>query len=283
MLRTILTGLGLLSPSALAAQADKDAIIITGVVDSHGGGSGVFGHNGTWTGSFNLVVWRQDDGPIQRRTLRVEIPNQKDSQLDRWATIFPARKLVRIAIEAPVETGEFRDLARLRAPLEATPDPDLLAAADPILNPPAFVDLEFGEFTPDTTDPEILVQRRDWLGRRVELMLDLGTEKNGVRADPAEAIETLRAVWTELEAWDARIREAIAKEYYPLWLEEWRQESEPLLDREAFKRRFRLSESIVHAHGSFGFYYEDDDLFGGHAMAVNYDPQADELDVVMVG
>ncbi len=283
MLRTILTGLALLFPSGVAAQADKEAIIITGVVDTLGGGSGALEKDGTWTGSFHLIAWHQNDGPIQERTLRVEIPNQRESQLDWWAYIFPARALVRFAIEAPVELGEFQDVARLRAPLKAKAAPDLLAAAQRILHPPGFSDPEFGEFTPDTTFPEWLVQQRDWMGQSVRLVLDLETEENGVRADPEHAIATLRALWTEREAWDARIREAIAKEYYPVWLENWREESEPLLDREAFKRRFILDEPSVRADGSFGFYYGDDDLFWGHSMSVSYDPQTDELDVAMVG
>ena len=283
VLRAILTGLALLSPSALAAQADKDAIVITGVVGSIGGGGGALAKDGTWTGSFNLVVWRQGDGPIQQRTLRVEIPNQKDSQLARWASIFPARTLVRFAIEAPVQTGEFLDWAQLRAPLKAKPAPDLLEAADPILNPPGFSDPEFGEFAADTTFPEWLVQQRDWMGQSVRLVLDLETEENGVRADPHKAIETLRTLWNEREAWDARIREAIAKEYYSIWLENWREDAEPMLDREAFKRRFIFDEPSVRADGSFGFYYGDDNLFWGHSMSVSYDPETDELHVTMVG
>lgn len=284
MLRRILTAFALLTPSALLAQAGKDAIIVTGVVDAVGGGGGFQdqGQKG-WTSSVTLVVWREGGGPIRTDALRVEIPDQRQSDLAKWEAVFPPRTLVRLAIRAPVREDQGRAVATLRAPLSATDDAALIAAADPILNPPPLVDPVFGTFAPNSQLPQWLRQRRAWLGREVEVTLEL--DYNGPPAPDARerALGHLRAAWEQREQWDARMREAIAAEYYEVWRDNWRDESAPDIDRETFKARFLLDDAAFTPEGNISFTYSDDDLFWGHAMMVHYDPATGEIYAEMFG
>ncbi len=288
MLRRVLAALALLAPSALMAQADKDAIVITGVVDGAGGGGGfqVQGQS-TRTSSVHLVAWResgpQGEGPVRTEQLRIEIPDQRQDQLEKWGEIFPARSLVRFAIRAPVREVNGRAFAELRAPLPRAEDAALLAAADAILNPPPIVDPQFGTFTSDTTFPQWFKQKREWQGREVSVTLMLDYAGPPGPDAPQQALANMRGVWEKREEWDARMREAIAEGYYQIWLDNWRDENEPVIDREAFKARFVLDDLSFAPDGSFSIMFSDGDLFWGHGMSVSYDPQTGALHAEMFG
>lgn len=289
MLRRVFAALALLAPTSLMAQADKDAIVITGVVDGAGGGGGFqVQDQPTWTSSVHLVAWResgpQGEGPVRTEQLRIEIPDQRQDQLEKWGTIFPARGLVRFTIRAPVRHVNGRAFAELRAPMTRAEDAELLAAADSILNPPPFVDPQFGTFTSsDRTFPDWFTQKREWLGRDVEVKLTLDYAGIPSPDSPQQALATMRAVWDKREKWDARIREEMAEQYYQIWLDNWRGENERVISREAFKARFVLDDLSFAPDGSFSIIYLDDALFWGHRMVVDYLPETDELAVSMFG
>jgi hypothetical protein len=284
MLRRILAAFALLTPSALLAQADGEAIIVTGVVDALGGGGGFKDQGQTsWTSAVQLVAWREGDGPVRTDTLRVEIPDQRQSDLAKWGDVFPPRALVRFAIREAVKENNGRALAVLRAPLPRIEDAALVAAADPLLNPPPVRDPAFGTFTSDPQFPQWFRQKRDWLGREIALVLTLDYAGAPGPDAAAQALARLHAVWDAREAWDERVREAIAEDYYEVWAANWRDEGEPLLSREAFKARFTLEEAAFSPDGSFTFTFGDDDLFWGHGMMVSYDPVTDALHAEMFG
>lgn len=270
------------------ARSERHAIIITGVVDGVGGGGGAQMQGKTsWTGSFHLAVWRETGadgtGPVQTNTLRVEIPDQRQDQLDKWARIFPARTLVRFAIREPVRDVNGCAFAELKQPLPRAEDAELLAAADPILNPPPIIDPQFGTFTADTAFPQWFKQSREWLGRSVNISLELDFAGPPGPDVAQQALATMRGVWDKQEDWDTRIRTAIAEEYYDVWLDNWRKDDEPAIDRDTFKARFALENLSFAPDGSFTYTFSDDDLFWGHAMMVDYIPESDEFHVAMCG
>ena len=288
MLRRLLAAFALLTPSAVMAQAGKDATIVTGVVDALGGGGGYQKQGETvWTSSVHLVAWRvsgpDGEGPIRTDTLRVEIPDQREGALAKWEAVFPPRTLVRFAIREPLREENGRMLAILRTPLPRIDDPALIAAADPLLNPSPLDDPEFGAFTPDRQFPEWLRQRRDWLGREIDVILQLDYEGAPGPDARARALAHLRRLWEHRRDWDARARETIAADYYDIWRDNWRDESAPEIDREAFKARFILNEASVSPGGSLTFTFADDDLFWGHGMIVHFDPDTGEIYAEMFG
>lgn len=48
--------------------------------------------------------------------------------------------------------------------------------------------------------------------------------------------------------------------------ERWRQDNEPEITGESFRSRIRLQSIVVTNDGQFEFWFEDDDLFRGHAI-----------------
>lgn len=288
VLRSLMATLALLSPSALMAQSDKDASIITGVVDGVGGGGGFQPQSGaSWTSSFQLVAWRvstpKGEGPVRTDTLRIEIPNQRQADLAHWASIFPARALVRFTIREPVREVNGRAIAELRATLPNVADAELLAAAEPILNPPPVIDPLFGTFTSDRQFPQSFRHRHEWLGREIDIVLALDYAGPPGPEAAQMALTRLHAVWSNRETWDARIREAIAAAYYEVWTDNWRDDGAPMVDRAAFKRRFILSEVSISPQGDLNFGFADNDLFWGHAISVEYDAETETFDVSMFG
>jgi hypothetical protein len=288
VLSRLIAALALLLPSALLARTDEKVIIVTGVVDGVGGGGG-FQAQGetTWTSSVNFVVWREGgpdgNGPIRTDPLRVEIPDQQRSDLAKWEAVFPPRTLVRIAIRAPVREEQHRARAVLSEPLPRPSDTALLAAADALLNPAPISDPDLGKFDADRTFPQWFRQKRDWLGRKIDVVLTLDYSGPPEPDAPAQALANLRNAWEKREEWDARAREAIAADYYETWTENWRDENQPRLARETFKSRFLLEEASFAPNGSIIFSFSDGNLFLGHGMTVSYDPEAGALHAEMFG
>lgn len=285
VLRSLISGLTLLTPSTLLAQVDDDAIVITGVVDAVGGGGGSKAKGEeNWTSSFHLVAWRIDGSEeIKQRELRVEIPDQSEQSLSKWASVFPSRTLVRFAIRAPVMPGQYRDLAVLRAPLPTKPDPQIEAIAHAILNPPPYTDPIFGVFMPTETFPNVLERKHDWLGQNVTLSLSLDADGPKAPESARECSQHLLRLWENRESWDVRIRAKIADDYYDVWLDGWREEGEAIITREEFAARFVLEAVDVSPSGFSSMIFGDDDLFWGHGMSVTYVPESDTLDVSLFG
>jgi hypothetical protein len=286
MWRVLLMALAMLLPASLAAQAEGEPIVIRGVIDGLGPAAYRDQNGEDWTGTFSLIVWREegaDNTPISEHGLRIEFPGLSEAEIDQWWKGFSARSMVRFTIREPVKPGEFRDFAVMGKSLELKPDPQLRSAAERLLNPPPFVDQQFGTFSPDPTFPAWLSQQREWLGSEVTVTLALDFAG---RPEPDAAIKTseiMRSVWNDRTQWDARLREAIAQQYHATWLENWRDPGEPQLSREVFKSRFKLEGMRFAPDGSITALYADDDLFSGHGMAVSYDPQSDALYAEMFG
>lgn len=285
MLRSLISALALLTPAGLLAQIDDSAIVISGVVDAIGGGSGLKAQGDeSWTGSFHLVAWRlEGSAKIEERVLRVQIPDQTQQSLKNWEAIFPPRTMVRFSIREPVRPGEYRDLAVLRALLKAKPDPKLEAIAYEILNPAPYTDPIFGVFTPSEYFPEHFERKHQWLGQSVTLSLTLDADGPQTPESAAQCSQHLHALWETREQWDARIRAAIAEEYYETWVNGWRKEHEPVISPQEFASRFTLENVSVSPSGGFSMMFGDDDLFWGHGMSVDYFPEDDSLGVALFG
>ena len=286
--------IGLLSLMAVPANAQEQStpIIIRGVVDARGPASYIEQGDTHWRGVAHLVAWRvegQDgpdgnsDGEVRQHPLRVEMPKMDESNAADFQLGFTKRTLVRFSIRGPIKPGEMHDLAIFGETLALKPDAELRTIADARLNPLPFVDAQFGTFTPDWTFPEWLKQERAWLGRDVTISLTL--DVNGPpKADAAKrAVETMRGFWEKREAWDAHMIEAIADEYYDVWLKNWRGEGEPVKSRDAFKQHFKIEELSFYPDGAMSALYSDGDLFAGHGMAVDYDADTDSLYVSLFG
>lgn len=109
-----------------------------------------------------------------------------------------------------------------------------------------------------------------WNGKAVSLALEVNPESKSSWSRTRTAAKKLVA---ELEVWDKAMREFAAKKLTALandWLaEDEANKDTELITEEVFAQRITLSELTITSGGSFTAYYNDDDMFWGHAVEVS--------------
>lgn len=239
-----------------------DAPVVTGIVDWMGpsANSGIPGAD--WIGSLTLLVWREGDGPAITERLWVEQTLGKGDQATKaWMSQFSAGETVRLALAGPVDRTAIGFRARLASKMPTAEDEELRAIAAPLLNPPPFDDPVLGRFVPHARMPALYEQVADWLGQPLNLTLSTQTP-----ADLPGCAATAVALINDAARWQAAAEAMIVESLYDLWLEEWREEEDPVLDQADFLARLTRPALTVYADGSFEFEWEDDGLFLGHCV-----------------
>jgi hypothetical protein len=257
----------LLSPSA-AAENDRSSII-TGVVDAIGPSAigpstSQAGPNAAWIGVVTLVAWRSDDGPVEVSPLRVEHPlGHALPSSDPWMASFRPRMVVKIRIAGEVGTQGLLPFAKFAEYLGEAEDRELVQAADPILNPPDFVDADLGRFVADPRLPDSFGGKAKWLGEDIDLTLT--TESRDELADRAA---TAKKLLKNARQWQADAENKIVEKLYTLWVDEWRPEATPILSKAAFLGRLSKPALTIYEDGAFEMEFGDGDLFAGHWILV---------------
>jgi hypothetical protein len=100
-------------------------------------------------------------------------------------------------------------------------------------------------------------------GHRVELSVSV----EGV--DPDTAIERARQIFPRVQAQEAELRRAAAREKLALYNEHWSEGEK--IDADEFARRIALSSVTIHPEGEVELWYADGNLFAGHWIAVSTD------------
>lgn len=118
---------------------------------------------------------------------------------------------------------------------------------------------EFGMFEGEIT----------WCGEKVSLMLEVNPENKSTWTRARNAAKKLVA---DCDTWDKAMRTFAAKALTQLandWQEddEDHKNDEPITE-EIFAKRLSPSELTVTSGGSFTAYYDDDEMFWGHAVEV---------------
>lgn len=246
----------------LGRRANKDAPIVTGIVDWQGP-SANSGLPGTaWTGTVTLLVWRDGNGDLQTDPLSVEQLLGKGDQASKaWMQQFAAGETVRLALAGPVEQHGTRFRARLAAKLQAGEDDALRAIAAPLLCPPPFDDPVLGCFVPHARMPVLYSKDLVWLGHPLSLTLSTQTP-----ADLPDCAATACALLGKAAYWQAAAEAMVIERLYAVWLGEWREENDPMLDHSEFVARLTQPALTVYADGYFEFEWEDGGLFLGHVV-----------------
>ena len=149
-------------------------------------------------------------------------------------------------------------------------DPDLKAILDEQKKPVSTWVEGLGTFTLNRT-VDWFEATVDWLGSEIALDFD-----RGVPEEMASAQETGRALMASQADWDHRVRSYAAQELLSLandWAADAREEEDedsgaPLVTQEQFMERMELDAAQISADGRFEFWFNDGDLFWGHAIHV---------------
>lgn len=221
----------------------------------------LFFNRPSWEADFMLQPWRINGGPIDPRTLRVILGNLDRDTANGFFDSCPSGAVV-----------QFR-IAQLPDPQSA--DPELFAIGfdgevadaelrDFVISAPVFPPYQhsrFGTFTRQHPHAPYAVPVR-WAAHEISLRLDGDFSQLPQAAGHAEAMmdQALR--------WQADVTDCMHRDLYPLWNDVWR-DDQPVMGRDAWLARVRPTSLTVDGEGQFTVYFDDGDLFWGHAIEVS--------------
>ncbi|MEL6705114.1 MAG: DUF2262 domain-containing protein [Bacteroidota bacterium] len=244
------------------ATYSAEPATVQGLVSMRSQGAGV--HDGYLVHLFTLVAWRRVDGPLVERALTVLRPVPTGHP---WIADVPPGGQVRITLllSDDATRAVFLDDLGLGDRFEHADD-DLLDLAERLRAPQTMETARFGMLTEDQ-QLGWMESTATWSETTVRLTLNLGLRGYIDADDFAPALATAEQLWTDEAAWNARV-EACAATLFDVWDGGWRQPDDTEDTPEAFVARMTLDAIACAPDGAFEFWYDDGDLFAGHAVLV---------------
>jgi hypothetical protein len=141
---------------------------------------------------------------------------------------------------------------------------DLLAILAEYRKPVIITDKALGEFELDK-DFEMFEGTINWLGKDISAYLEVNIDNKG---SWTKTMNALRSLYEQQEQRDAEFRSFAAKQLTPL-ANDWNDDEDAVeISEKDFADRIRISSLTVTSGGGYTAYYDDDDLFFGHAVTV---------------
>lgn len=205
---------------------------------------------------FTLAAWRRIGQTLTNTKLVVLLPiRPKSLRFDD----FPECKTLRLCAiisdddsRAIVDSFIAKDFA----------DSEFQAIAEQILKPVVFESPELGLLRLNRSI-EIYEGSLIWCGEWIDVMTPARELK-----PTSQAQVTAEALLASQQTWHERVLRHAAEELLPGWAEDWREEDEPEISKNEFMKRLTLTSIQFTENGRFEFWFNDDDLFGGHAIVV---------------
>ncbi|WFR83801.1 DUF2262 domain-containing protein [Arthrobacter sp. Y-9] len=279
----------------------SDAVEITVLTGQHTGGAGKAGGAVLWTASADVLAYRDENGSDVDASGRLSWL-ATDEQRDTW--IHDLKPLTQYVVRARRATPDPAEYAKYGLPV---PDLSHHFALDEVVE--------------RDVQNRFLLERRDQWVQPVTMSTDIGDFEldrafgwfSGLIArddgdisvtlavdEPAIlGAETCRATFgrlhtlvADLAAIDARWRAFAAKKLTDLandWqddAQDYEQEDaapEAPITADTFAQRIRLSELSLDTEGSMTAYYDDDELFWGHAILVEVAADGTPGDATIAG
>ena len=123
----------------------------------------------------------------------------------------------------------------------------------------------------------------NWNGTEANVYLETD-EEDGDTAE--QAMKVLKEVVDNIVDNDTRYREFAAQELTEL-ANEWMDESDEIdaeeITKEIFAKRMEISEITVNSDGSLSLFYNDDDMFWGHAIEIEVKPNGEIISADIAG
>ena len=263
--------------AALAAQFGEEEFDILAVTGANAFGGGEEDEGEEYrTVTLPLTAWREEDGPIHREdTCLVALAD--DKLLTYLRRLAPRDSIIQVRVRQGLEDDRFL-MAGMPAPVM---DPELKAILDEQKKPVTFWESGLGTFALNRSVGWFEAEA-DWLGQPVRLEFD--QDEN--RADCLLSFHTLMDRQAE---WDQRVRALAADKLLSL-ANDWEADAAGNEEREAeeitrenFMSRMELDAVQAYEDGSFDFWFNDGDLFWGHAIHVTGSLEGGPEDAQMEG
>jgi len=244
-------------------QLKQNPIVeILGVVQPSGAGGGRYGQEEHWTLRFSLEAWKYSNSEIQNRKLTIcKIVSHEELR----SSMSQIRPFDVIRIRARVaEQNSFGSPQGLLVELigKDASDAELNQFALKLQQPVTFEDVKFGLFTLD--------RRLNWYEAKTawgstNIRLSFPTDD---REEIKKTLTQAYLLWDSRESWSERIANYAASKLLGLKNEAWLGKDETELSVEQFKSKTKLESISIESNGDFEFWFDDGDLFWGHAIRV---------------
>ncbi len=236
---------------------------IVGVVEPPGAGGAKNGKEALWSLVFSVHPWKREGGTLDTRKLRLVQEGFTDEQLKQGMGSIKPYSIIR----ARVRLFEVRPNMLLSAQVlevrdHNDPDAEFRALALQQQTPVVLSHPVFGELTlnrgHDSFQATVMLA-----GKSIEVHIDANNET----PNPA-ILEIAERFWKDQATWDRRLREFAAAQLIELKNEDWLQDDEKPLSEAKFIKKLTPNSMGFEPPDQFTIYYNDGDIFWGHAIEI---------------
>lgn len=233
---------------------------IRGLVGALSSGAGRGAGAELWTLVFYLCAWRKQDGRLYQGKQRCEWQGLEKAQADLWMRQVNSWQQLDLVVVGRTAKGAF--LVR-HIDLAEQSDDDLTRLGEIWQQPVVLETALFGGLELDR-GLDMYDGVADWGG--TEISLSLSCED---AAMPESALATATALFEQQAHWQRQAVACAVEKLLPLKNENWLAEDQSPLTEEAFRSHLELQSIVAEDEGTFIFYFDDGDLFWGHAIVVS--------------
>jgi hypothetical protein len=256
--------------------SDRPVTEVLGLVGPIAGGGGKSRGDELWMFTVKLAAWKRAGGPVETGELIVHKPATDDELRSLRSSFEPYDTVcVRVRLAAMKEAGRTRAL--LVDFIGTSVDDDLKGIAAEMQKPVTLDSERFGRFTLDRRF-NWFETNTSWGSAPVKLTLSMDESK-----DAQKLIDLAQTLWDLQPVWDQRIGDCAVGRLLNLKNESWLGEDEKELSAEEFKKKMTLESVVIHPSGDFEFWFDDGDLFWGHAIMVEASLEAGPTDAGIHG
>ena len=229
-------------------------------------GAGGFGgsrtqENGPWLAVLELTAWKEEDSEEPAHREKTQLVALADDKLMEYLRRRVRGDSVFQIMVRPSEDGKQFLMTELPQP---EIDPEMKAILEEQKKPVSIWVPELGTFTLNRLvnwfEAEV-----EWLGQPARLDIDR-------EEDWDACVEQAKALMAGQKGWDEKVRAFAAQELLDQandWAQDAAEGEEPEeITREQFMERLELDAVQISADGRFEFWFNDGDLFWGHAIHV---------------
>lgn len=251
-------------PEELRALGQKflpEEFGILAVTGAGGFGGSRLQENGPWLAVLELTAWKEEDSDQPAHRERTQLVALADDKLMDYLRRRVRGDSVFQIMVRPSEDGKQFLMTELPQP---EIDPEMKAILEEQKKPVSIWVPELGTFTLNRLvnwfEAEV-----EWLGQPARLDIDR-------EEDWDACVEQAKALMADQKGWDEKVRSFAAQELLDQandWAQDAAEGEEPEeITREQFMERLELDAVQISAGGRFEFWFNDGDLFWGHAIHV---------------
>ncbi len=229
-------------------------------------------------------------GEMLKEEGRIEWIIENDPSRKGWGYDFKQygiyRLLVRKCVQkelSPYQSAFMNNRYMLVKILEQNVSDDKLEEYKEYLSKPVVIETKYGDFELDRSLSWFSADNIELSGFEVSVSLETD-EDNGDFADGA--LQTFLKTAENFVEFDKKIKEAAAKYLLDLandWLADNDEAEVDEITKDMFIDSIEISEMTVSPDGSITLYYDDGDMFWGHAIEISVEPDGTVSDANIAG